>query len=81
MLVTKKLLKRCSYLVLTLLLLQFFLYYTNKYTVDYFMQEAIKIKKINFEDEFFIGESDEKINWENTSFIEYEKKRVGPGEI
>jgi len=65
-------LKRCCYLLVFLVLLQYFLYYTRKYNFSDFSVEKQKIKL------FF--DQQEKVDWENTSFIEYEASRVGPGE-
>jgi hypothetical protein len=79
MILNKKLLKRCGYLVVSLLLLQFFLYYTNKYRTEFIEEElknAIKVHK-----EIKTAISQEKVSWENETFIRYEAERVGPGEF
>jgi hypothetical protein len=67
----KKLLKQCSYIVVSLLLLQFFLYYTSKFRA----KNIVRLTTDNKDD----SES-EKINWELKAFIDYEATRTGPGE-
>lgn len=69
---TKKNIKRCCYILIPLLLLQYFLYYTQKYNfINNTEQKIISKAFLN---------SNDKIDWENTTFIEHEAKRVGPGE-
>lgn len=69
----RKLVKRCIYVVISLLILQFFLYYTNKYNVDYFLKQALEIKIRAFSE-------GEKILWENETQNEIDARRIGPGE-
>lgn len=66
----KKCVKRCLYVLLSLVILEFFLYYTNKYKADYFIK---KLKEANV-----IGRG--KISWENETQIAIDAKRIGPGE-
>lgn len=70
-----KLVKLWIILVIFLLLLQSFLYFTNKYGFDYFVK-----KSINNHCEKDNVTKDYRISWENQSFIEYEAKRKGNGE-
>lgn len=66
----KKIVKRCLYMLLSLMILEFFLYYTSKYKIEYFLK---KLKEANVN-------SREKISWENETQITMDAKRVGPGE-
>lgn len=66
----RKIVKRCVYVLLSLMILEFFLYYTSKYKVEYFIK---KMKEANLNSRI-------KISWENETQIVMDAKRVGPGE-
>lgn len=66
---TLKFLKFCGIFVILLSLLNIFYFYILKNQFSEFVPKALKIGR------------DNKISWEDRDFINYEKTRVGPGEL